>query len=198
MAFNLVEAFDPEYTSDLEQLPMEALRSKRDSCTQLETELSYLRRLAQARVDLILAESERRHSSAAELAEKARGPGRAAAADPGRHTGADEGPGRLPAFLAPAEGEQVSLAARVEEVLPSDRLGSLDEVRPLELDDLLEGPVQPGATRLGRAPGAARHPGPSPRGAGPPLPQRRSQRWTPSCTDALTAPVRVVQRPWPR
>jgi len=137
MAFNLVEAFDPEYTSDLEQLPMEALRSKRDSCTQLETELSYLRRLAQARVDLILAESQRRHGSAAgedgestsDLVQRLP----QILADHGRH----EGPGRLPSLLAPGEGEQVRLAARVEELLPSDQLGSLDELAPAQLDDLL-------------------------------------------------------------
>lgn len=134
--FNLVEAFDPEYTSDLEQLPMEALRAKRDACAQLETDLSYLRRLAQARIDLILAESQRRHGNVAggELGNEdlvQRLP--QILSDHGRH----DGPGRLSALLAPAEGDQTRLAARVEEVLPSDKLGSLDEVGAAHLDDLL-------------------------------------------------------------
>src|SRR5487761_1009225 len=116
MAFNLVEAFDPEYTSDLEQLPMEGLRSKRDACAQLETELSYLRRLAQARVDLILAEAQRRHGGGTQLVGEStedlvhRLP--QILADHGRH----DGPGRLPSILAPGEGEQVRLAARVEDL----------------------------------------------------------------------------------
>ncbi len=138
MAFNLVEAFDPEYTSDLEQLPMEALRSKMDACVQLEMELSYLRRLAQARVDLILAESQRRHGGGTqETGERTedlvqRLP--QILADHGRHAG----PGRLPSILAPAEGELVRLAARVEELLPSDQLGSLDEMGHAQLDEILK------------------------------------------------------------
>ena len=46
-------------------------------------------------------------------------------------------PGRLPALMAPAEGIQVSLTARVEDVLPSERLGSLAQLTSEELDDLL-------------------------------------------------------------
>jgi vacuolar-type H+-ATPase subunit I/STV1 len=136
--FNLVEAFDPEYTSDLEHLPMERLRAKRDACAQLETDLSYLRRLAQARIDLILAESQRRHSGGFETE------GGAGAEDLVHRLpqilsdhGRQDGPGRLPSILAPAEGDQARLSARVEEVLPSDQLGSLDELTPGQLDDLL-------------------------------------------------------------
>ena len=135
--FNLVEALDPEYTSDLEHLPMDALRAKRDNCAQLETDLSYLRRLAQARVDLIVAESQRRHGGAGHTADESteelvqRLP--QILSDHGRQ----EGPGRLPALLAPAEGDQARLAARVEDILPSGKLGSLNELSAGQLDDLL-------------------------------------------------------------
>lgn len=135
---NLVKALDPGYTADLEQLPIEALRAKRDDCAQLETQLSYLRRLAQARIDLILAESERRH-----------GPEGAAQAETTRDLvqrlsqilgdqNRQEGPGRLPSLLAPSEGEQARLDARVEEVLPSEQLGSLAQVASAKLDELLD------------------------------------------------------------
>lgn len=135
--FNLVEAFDPEYTSDLERLPMEGLRAKRDACTQLETELSYLRRLAQARIDLIVAESQRRHGSASVGSEDGAEDLVQRLPQILSEHGRQEGPGRLPSILAPGEGDQARLSARVEEVLPSDQLGSLDELTPAQLDDLL-------------------------------------------------------------
>jgi hypothetical protein len=131
---DLVEVFDPHYLSDLRGLPLGRLRTKRESCAELETGLSYMRRLAQARVDLIAAELERRRQGlegpdAADLVERL----------PqilGDHE-REAGPGRLPTFLAPAEGVQVSLTARLEELLPSDQLGSLGELGSAELDALL-------------------------------------------------------------
>jgi hypothetical protein len=42
-------------------------------------------------------------------------------------------------FFAPADGELQKLAARVEEMLPSDQLGSLGALSSVELDDLLVG-----------------------------------------------------------
>ena len=61
MSLNVDEAFDPSYLADLGGLSLTELRAKRQACAELETDLSYLRRLAQARMDLIGAESERRH-----------------------------------------------------------------------------------------------------------------------------------------
>ena len=124
----------PAFLSGLEQLPMPDLRSKRDQCAELETELSYLRRLAQARIDLIAEELRHRDvglgAGEAEslvehlpkiLAENTR----------------SEGPGRLTALFAPAEEAQASLVARVEAVCPSEQLGSLDELPSSRLDALL-------------------------------------------------------------
>jgi hypothetical protein len=132
---HILEAFDPNYLEGLDRLPLPKLRAKREACAELEMELSYVRRLTQARIDLVMAEAERRHQGLSEpspevlveqlpqiLGEHSRG----------------AGAGRLPAFFAPAEGVQVSLAARVEEALPSDRLGSLGEMGEEGLDELLE------------------------------------------------------------
>jgi hypothetical protein len=130
----VVEAFDPGYLSGLGQIPLAKLRAKREECAEQEMELSYVRRLAQARIDLIMAESERRHQGLSE-----RSPEILVGQLPqilGDHTRGD-GPGRLPALLAPSEVLQVTLAARVEAVLPSDRLGSLSELGSEELDELL-------------------------------------------------------------
>jgi hypothetical protein len=42
-------------------------------------------------------------------------------------------------FFAPADGEMQKLTARVEEMLPSDQLGSLGSLSSVELDELLVG-----------------------------------------------------------
>ncbi|MDA8301345.1 MAG: aerial mycelium formation protein [Actinomycetota bacterium] len=128
------EVLDPVYVAGLPKLSLPDLRAKRDRCSELETELSYLRRLTQARIDLITAESDRRQRGLAApgpevlveqlahiLGEHARG----------------EGPGRLPVLLAPSEGVQERLAARVEAICSSDQLGSLGELSSSQLEELL-------------------------------------------------------------
>jgi len=132
--FNLVDALGPGYLAALEQLPLQELRAKRDACSELETDLSYLRRLVQARVDLILAVVEARKAGVP-------APGTEDLVERlphilGDHE-RDHGPGRLPTVFAPTEGAQASLAARVEEVLPSERLGSLSGFSSADLDELL-------------------------------------------------------------
>jgi hypothetical protein len=131
--FDVAQALDPAYLAGLEKLPLEELRAKRSTCAELETELSYLRRLAQARIDLVLDESERRRRGA--------GTGRDDLIGRlprilGEHD-RTEGPGRLPTFLAPAEVDQLRLAARVEELLPSEQLGSLPTLPASRLEELL-------------------------------------------------------------
>lgn len=132
---NLTAVFDPGYLAGLEQLPMPELRTKRDACAELEMDLSYLRRLVQARVDLVVAERERRRQGISE-------PSAGSLVEQLPHILGDhsraQGPGRLPAFLAPGERDQVALAARVDEILPADRLASLGSLSAEELDELLE------------------------------------------------------------
>jgi hypothetical protein len=50
----------PEFTSGLEVLPLEEIRSRRRLCAELDTELSYYRRLLQGRLDLLAFEVRRR------------------------------------------------------------------------------------------------------------------------------------------
>lgn len=50
----------PEYVEDLDRRNLDDLRERRRECTDLETEISYLRRLAQGRIDILSAELERR------------------------------------------------------------------------------------------------------------------------------------------
>lgn len=51
---------DPDFTQGLEDLPMDELRSRRAMCDDLDTELSYYRRILHGRMDLLAFELRRR------------------------------------------------------------------------------------------------------------------------------------------
>lgn len=50
----------PDYTSEVEQRGLETVRELRDEAAQEETDLSYLRRMLHARIDIVRAEQRRR------------------------------------------------------------------------------------------------------------------------------------------
>ncbi|MDQ4024024.1 MAG: hypothetical protein M3217_00815, partial [Actinomycetota bacterium] len=57
----LVEKIAEEsYLEDLNEKTLGALRAMRDECKEAETEISFERRLAQARIDILSAELDRR------------------------------------------------------------------------------------------------------------------------------------------
>ena len=121
--------------TDLAEMPLAELRERREKCAESEMELSYVRRLAQARIDLIVAESQRRHRSSGEST-----PSDVVEQLPhilGDHSRGGW-PGRLPALFAPGAGNEPALAGRVEEVLPADKLGSLNELTDAELTAVLD------------------------------------------------------------
>lgn len=81
---------DPEYVAGLGELELAELRARRDDAAQEETDLSYLRRMLHARIDIVRAELRRRRDGAGAsivdelariLAENAVGP----ATGSGRH-----------------------------------------------------------------------------------------------------------------
>jgi hypothetical protein len=51
---------EPSYLDGLEKIDIQALRDMRDECREGENELSFERRLCQARIDILTAELERR------------------------------------------------------------------------------------------------------------------------------------------
>ena len=53
---------DPAYIAGLDDSSIEQLRAKHAECVELETEVSYVRRLTQARIDILEAEVQRRSS----------------------------------------------------------------------------------------------------------------------------------------
>ncbi|WP_216211356.1 RsiG family protein [Amycolatopsis aidingensis] len=55
-----------DYVRDLGSLPLGTLRERRNEAAQEETDLSYLRRLLHARIDIVRAEQQRRSSGGAD------------------------------------------------------------------------------------------------------------------------------------
>src|SRR5919106_1642083 len=51
---------DPAYPTDTPSCSLEELRARHSECLEIETEVSYVRRLAQARLDILEAELDRR------------------------------------------------------------------------------------------------------------------------------------------
>ncbi|MHC1557915.1 RsiG family protein [Actinomycetospora sp. C-140] len=56
----LDRVLDPAFLADLTTCPMDDVRAKRDDAAQEETDLSYLRRLLHARMDIVRFEQRRR------------------------------------------------------------------------------------------------------------------------------------------
>lgn len=118
----------PGYLQGLESWPLDELRSRRDEATVVETGLSYLRRIIQGRLDIVLAERRRREAGEQEsltelvdqlpsiLSEHVHAPGL----------------GRLPALMGPGELDE-GLQERLERALPESRLANVTEVGDAEL-----------------------------------------------------------------
>src|ERR671918_2933514 len=51
---------EPDYSRDLEKKSLDELRAMRDECREGENEISFERRLCQARIDILTAELDRR------------------------------------------------------------------------------------------------------------------------------------------
>jgi hypothetical protein len=58
----LARVTDPAYLTGITELPIEQIRTMRDECQSIEHALSYVRRLAQGRLDIVGAELERRRA----------------------------------------------------------------------------------------------------------------------------------------
>jgi hypothetical protein len=118
-----------EYLGDLERRPMADVRAMRAECQEIETGLSYLRRLVQGRLDIVGAELQRRRDGAEPgdladlisqlpeiLSDRTRTPGF----------------GRLPQLLAPGDVD-AEMTARLDDIMADHDLETLPG---LEADDL--------------------------------------------------------------
>jgi hypothetical protein len=120
----------PSYLAGLRQLPIERVRAMRAECQLLENSLSYVRRLAQGRLDIVGAELERRREG-------------------GDPRDLSELIGRLPDILADrwqagglgrppqelnAEDLATEFTAEVDRILSPDAVGSVAELPDTELE----------------------------------------------------------------
>ena len=121
---------DPAYLEGVDDRPVDELRSMHAECLELETEVSFVRRIAQARIDIVEAELDRRArgGSLEELIDALP----QILADPGPR--GDPASSRLPMQLAPEqESEWAPRLAEIEQGL-TDLPGLTEE----QLRDALE------------------------------------------------------------
>ncbi len=111
---------------------LDEIRAMRSECQEAEVALSYLRRLAQGRLDIVhayLARAGGDHPDIAGVVDDLPG---ILSAGPGR----PEGPGRLPMLLAP-DMELSGLTAEVDAVLDGDQVSDLADRSSEELQALV-------------------------------------------------------------
>lgn len=108
-----------DYLADVGDVPVDRLRAMRAECMEIETEASYVRRLAQARIEILDAEAQRRatggsvHDLVASLPQ--------ILADAGPRPG--PGAGRMPQPFAPAP--EIAWTRGREPLIADDTLANL-------------------------------------------------------------------------
>jgi hypothetical protein len=129
----LDDVLDPGFLDGISALPIDEIRLRRRQASELEGDLSYLRRLVQGRLDILLDESRQRSSGAGSgdlstlvrrlpeiLGERAHGPGR----------------GGLPMPLFPPDTKRDWLL-RQDLVVDAERLATLSELDDADLQSRL-------------------------------------------------------------
>jgi hypothetical protein len=129
---DLARLLDPAFLDGIGTASLDDLRERRAACQEAEVGLSYLRRLAQGRLDIV-------HASLGRL-DDGSGPGLAELVDemPGILSSGHQrasGPGHLPLLLAP-DTEDPALTAELDAVLGADDVGRLASLGPEELTDI--------------------------------------------------------------
>ena len=123
-----------DYVGDVGALAMDDLRSKRAECQSCEVGVSYLRRLAQGRLDIVAAEQRRRTAGQGEplshedlvahlsgiLGDRTRAPGN----------------GRLPQLMGPDFAETDT--SPLDEIAGPSRLSNLADLDDAELVELVD------------------------------------------------------------
>ena len=129
------EILSPGYIDGLAAIPLTEVRSRRDAANEVETGLSYLRRMVQGRLDIVLAEQQRRASGLppedlAHLVDRL----------PeilGDHVHAP-GIGRLTSIMAPGEVD-ADLLARIEDVVTTDTMANLPDLPDARVAEVAAG-----------------------------------------------------------
>lgn len=120
----LSRVLDPAYVADVESLSTEEIRRRRAECAEIETALSYVRRLAQGHLDILVADLQRRAvgDASPEVGEMVNQLSGILSSGPQRAPGT----GRLPTMLAPdLDG---SLIRELEGALADLTIGDLAQL----------------------------------------------------------------------
>ena len=135
MTASRIDSFlDPAYVADLATLDLAEVRARREEGTNVELELSYLRRMIQGRLDIVSdAQSRRSEGKGASdvaslverlpeiLSDRVHAPGL----------------GRLPTLMAPAEvGPEAT--ARLDAIAPADQMVEILGLPDEELNGMIE------------------------------------------------------------
>ncbi len=125
----------PGYLDGLERLPVDDVRARRTECQEVETGLSYARRLVQGHLDIIHAELERRgagaRSGVGELVDRLKEGGMLG--DQQRPAGF----GRLPTVMAPGSGGD-PFVAEIEAAVRDEDLARLPDLSDAEVAALAD------------------------------------------------------------
>lgn len=142
----LDRVLDPGYLTDLSSRSLDDLEVMKKECVELETEASFVRRLAQARIDILEAERDRR-ASGGSLDELIAGLSRILADD-----GPRPGPSQahLPQRMAPSP--DIEWVRGLEPLVADSTLARLPDLSDEELGD-----VHDHLVRLEREVSAVRH-----------------------------------------
>ena len=122
---------ETEYLAGLSERSLEEVRAMHEECLAVETEVSYVRRLAQARIDILEAEIERRASGGSVGDLVARLP--AILADPPRSEPATS---HLPRHLGP--GTDIPWRRGLEHLITDATLVNLPTLSEDEVNSTLE------------------------------------------------------------
>jgi hypothetical protein len=124
---------EPEYVAGLEDKRLEDLRAMRDECREGENELSFERRLCQARIDILSAELERRAggSGSEDLLDKLP----QILATESAATRGDHIPDRAPDFSVPRSVDVPR--RRVEEIVGEQTLARLPNLSSEEIRSII-------------------------------------------------------------
>jgi len=130
----LERLFSPNYLDDLSGRSMEEIRAMRDECQDAETAVSYLRRVAQGRLDIVhVYLNNEGEGGAADLTRLVERLPEIIGAGPPR----PPGPGRLPASMGP-DLRHDDLTTHIDAVLDGTRIGELPSMDRAQLQDVAD------------------------------------------------------------
>ena len=124
----LSQVLDPAYVAGIESMSTDEVRARRRECTEVETALSYVRRLAQGHLDILVADLQRRAvgDASPEVSDMVNQLSEILSSGPSRSPGA----GRLPTILAPDLDE--AMIGELEAALADLTIGDLASMSDAE------------------------------------------------------------------